>query len=279
MTFTRRRFVQSALASGAVLVLPEAFAQQDAESTMARVKRTGKLRLGAVNGATPYFNKDIATGEWKGFCADFGRDMARYLKAEVEWVETTWGNAVLDVQTNKIDAQLAMAPTPARREVVDFSGPLFHNIATVVARKGLEFKTWEELNKPSIKVAVDVGSVHDQMVTRLLPKATVLRFDTSAAATLALQSGRVDCQVLVVLLSTSLVAKLPTIGHIVFPSPDETATTNVGVRKQADQSFVTAVNGWLEELRKGSRVRDIIVANMQALSKVPPTAFPPQLKF
>ena len=191
MSISRRHFLQSALAGTAVLTLPEVFAQ-DIESTMARVKRTGKLRLGAINGAIPYFNKDLVTQEWKGFCADFGRDLARYLKAEVEWVETTWGNAVLDVQTNKIDAQLAMAPTPQRREVVDFSNPLYNNINTVVARKGLEFKAWEDLNKPEIKVAVDVGSSHDQLVTRILPKATILRFETSAAATMALQSGRAE---------------------------------------------------------------------------------------
>ncbi|MBG7620383.1 transporter substrate-binding domain-containing protein [Herbaspirillum sp. AP02] len=278
MSISRRHFIQSALAGSAVLTLPDVFAQ-DIESTMARIKRTGKLRLGAINGATPYFNKDLATQEWKGFCADFGRDLAKHLKAEVEWVETTWGNAVLDVQTNKIDAQLAMAPTPQRREVVDFSNPLYNNINTVVARKGLDFKTWEELNRPEIKVAVDVGSSHDQLVTRILPKATILRFETSAAATMALQSGRADCQVLVVLLSTSLLVKLPTIGHIVFPTPDETAPTNVGIRKQADQSFVTAVNGWLEEARKAGRIREIIVSNMENLAKVPANAFPPQLKF
>ncbi|WP_428245664.1 hypothetical protein, partial [Enterococcus gallinarum] len=95
-----------------------------------------------------------------------------------------------------------------------------------------EFKAWEDLNKPEIQVAVDVGSSHDQLVTRILPKATILRFETSAAATMALQSGRADCQVLVVLLSTSLLVKLPNIGHIVFPTPDETAPTNIGIRKQ-----------------------------------------------
>ena len=246
---------------------------------MARVKRTGRLRLGAINGATPYFNKDLATGEWKGFCADFGRDMAKYMRAEVEWVETTWGNAVLDVQTNKIDAQLAMAPTPQRREVVDFSNPLYNNINTVVARKGLEFQRWEDLNKPEIRIAVDVGSSHDQLVTRILPKATVLRFETSAAATMALQSGRVDCQVLVVLLSTALLVKLPDLGHIVFPTPDEMAPTNVGIRKQSDRAFTNAVNAWLDDSRKAGRIRDAIVSNMQTLAHVPPNAFPPQLKF
>jgi len=275
---TRRQFVHYTLASGLTLALPAAFADEP-ESTWARVKRTGRIRLGAINGATPYFNKDLVSGEWKGFCADFGRDLAKYLKVEVDWVETTWGNAVLDVQTNKIDAQLAMAPTPQRREVVDFSNYLYNNINTVVARKDLNFQRWEELDSPNIKIAVDIGSSHDQVVTRLLPKATIQRFETSAAATMALQSGRVDCQVLVVLLSTALLAKLPNIGHIVFPSPDEVAPTNIGIRKQTDQTFTNNVNAWLEDARKAGRIREAIVSNMASMAHVAPTAFPPQLKF
>ncbi|CAG9184973.1 transporter substrate-binding domain-containing protein [Cupriavidus pinatubonensis] len=278
MKLTRRQFIEAVVASSAAAAAPAVFAQ-DAESTWARIKRTGRLRLGAINGASPYFTKDLATSEWKGFCSDFGRDLAKFLKVEVEWVETTWGNAVLDVQTNKIDAQFGMAPTPARREVVDFTNPLFNNINTVVAKKSFNIKRWDELNNPEVKIAVDVGSSHDQLATRLLPKANVLRFESSAAATMALQSGRVDCQILAVLLSTALVAKMPSIGHIIFPTPDEFAPTNIGIRKQTDKTFANQVNAWLDEARKAGRIRDGIISNMQKLANVPPTAFPPQLQF
>jgi len=278
MKINRRQFLEATLASGAALAAPLAFAEEP-ESTMARIKRTGRVRLGAINGASPYFSKDLVSGEWKGFCADFGRDLAHFLKAEVEWVETTWGNAVLDVQTNKIDAQFAMAPTPQRRAAVDFSEPLFNNINTVVAKQSFNVTRWEELNSPNIRIAVDVGSSHDQLATRLLPKANILRFETSAAATMALQSGRVDCQILVVLLSTALLAKMPSLGHIIFPAPDAMAPTNIGIRKQADQAFVQQLNAWIDDARKHGRIRDTIVANMQKLANVPPSAFPAKLQF
>ncbi|AOZ02849.1 ABC transporter substrate-binding protein [Cupriavidus sp. USMAHM13] len=278
MAITRRQFIEATLASGSALALAPAFADEP-ESTMARIKRTGRVRLGAINGASPYFSKDLATGEWRGFCIDFGRDLARHLGAQVEWVETTWGNAVLDVQTNKIDAQFAMAPTPQRREAVDFSNPLFQNLHTVVARKSLNIERWEQLNVPEMRIAVDVGSNHDQLATQLLPRANVQRFETSAAATMALQSGRVDCQILVVLLSTALLAKLPNIGHILYPTPPQTAVTNIGLRKQSDPAFVNALNAWLDEARKAGRIRETIVGNMQKLANVPPTAFPPQVRF
>ncbi|MFJ2990811.1 transporter substrate-binding domain-containing protein [Collimonas sp. NPDC087041] len=278
MHINRRDFIAQSIAVGSLMVAGSAFSQEP-ESTAARIKRTGKLRLGAINGASPYFTKDLASGQWRGFMVDLGLELAKYLKAEVEWVETTWGNAVLDVQTNKIDAQLGMAPSPARREVVDFSGAIFQNYNTVVAKKGFNFERWDQLNSPNVKVAVDVGSSHDQLVTRILPKANILRFESSAAATMALQSGRVDCQVLVILLSTALLTKLPNVGHIVFPTPPETNPTNVGIRKQTDQTFMKSVNAWLDEARASGKVKSIILSNMQSLVGVPPTAFPPQVHF
>ena len=278
MHINRRNFIAQAIAVGSLAAAGPVFSQEP-ESTAARIKRTGKLRMGAINGASPYFTKDLASGEWKGFMVDLGRDLAKYLKVDVEWVETTWGNAVLDVQTNKIDCQLGMAPSPARREVVDFSAPIFQNYNTVVAKKGFNFERWEQLNSPSVKVAVDVGSSHDQLVTRILPKATVLPFETSAAATMALQAGHVECQVMVILLSTALLTKLPNVGHIVFPSPDETNPTNVGIRKQSDQTFTKSVNAWLEEARASGKVKNTIISNMQTLVGVPPTAFPSQVHF
>src|SRR5476649_1763364 len=101
---TRRQFVSAlgATGIGAMLPLSAVHAQTGGEAAMARIKRTGTLRTGMVAGASPYFAKDIATGQWQGFGADFARDLASALGVKLQYVETTWGNAVLDLQSNKI---------------------------------------------------------------------------------------------------------------------------------------------------------------------------------
>jgi polar amino acid transport system substrate-binding protein len=80
---------------------------------------------------------------------DFGKSLAASLNAKLDLNETTWGNSVLDLQSNKIDVFFGLNPTPARALVVDFSDPLFNNAFVLVARKGFDPKTWEELNKPA----------------------------------------------------------------------------------------------------------------------------------
>jgi ABC-type amino acid transport substrate-binding protein len=63
---------------------------------LARVQRTKTLRIGAVRGAAPYYNKDLASGEWGGFMIDFAKSLAASLNVKLDITETTWGNSVLD---------------------------------------------------------------------------------------------------------------------------------------------------------------------------------------
>jgi polar amino acid transport system substrate-binding protein len=171
MTVSRTLFRSLAVA-GSLLLTQAAMAQD--ETTLQRVERTKVLRIGVISGATPYFHKDLVRNEWQGFGPDFAEGLATKLGAKVERVETTWGNAVMDLQANKIDVMFGMGPTPARREMVDFSDVLFNNTLTVVCKKGYpEVKTWEQLNDPKVKIVVDVGSNQDQFATKTLPKASI----------------------------------------------------------------------------------------------------------
>ncbi|MDB5817080.1 MAG: extracellular solute-binding protein family 3 [Rhizobacter sp.] len=252
---------------------------QDAETSLARVQRTKVLRLGVIASAIPYFNKDLATSKWEGFGPDFGESLAKSMGAKVEYVETTWGNAVLDLQANKIDVMFGMAPTPARMEVVNFSDTLFENTYTAVCKKGVEVKTWDEVNAPTMKVVVDVGSSHDQLATKILPKADVTRLENSGAATMSLQTGRSDCQILVILLAEPLLAKRASIGTMYIPTPVYTAPVSIGLRKDTDPGMQKAVNAWLTETRSKGEVRGVILKNMEKLAGVPASAFPPEVKF
>lgn len=277
--FSKRCFVRALIALASMSTLSITHAQDPVEGTMARVMRTKTLRVGAVAGAIPYFNRDLVTQKWEGFGPDFSESLAKRFGARVEYVETTWGNAVLDLQSNKIDAMFGMAPTPARREVVNFSETLFDNTYTVVCKKGYPTKSWQQLNEPDARIAVDVGSSHDQLATRVLTKANVSRLENSGAATMALQAGRADCQILVILLAQPLLAKRPDLGQMSIPTPVETAPVSIGLRKEADAAFQSAVNAWLADVRGKGEVKGIILKNMERLAGVKPSSFPPEVKF
>lgn len=278
----RRRILSSLLATavGAALITVGAVAPAGAaDDAAARIQRSGTVRVGTVAGAVPYFNRNLSSGKWEGFGPDFAADLGKDLDAKVEFVETTWGNAPLDLQAGKIDVMFGLAPSPARREVVNFSDTLFQNTYTAVCRRGFEPKSWQELDDPKVRIAVDIGSSHDQFVTSSLKNATVQRLENSPTATLALQSGKADCQVLVILLAKPLLKKRASLGTIHVPTPVYSAPVSIGLPKEADSALQARVNQWVAKARGSGQVREVILKNMEALAGVPANEFPPDVHF
>ncbi len=273
----RRHFITNIAGLAAASAVPFAFAQSAGESTMARIKRTKVLRIGGVRGQAPYYNKDLVSGEWVGFMIDFAKSLAASLDVKLEVLETTWGNSVLDLQTRKIDVFFGMNPTPVRREAVGFSEPLFNNAFTVVAKKGFTPKTWAELNNPNVKIGVDIGSSHDQMISRVCPNATIVRLEKADDATLALQTGRVDVQVLVWLLALNVLKKNPSLGTMIVPMPLEATSTNIAVPKEDDKAWLEFINKWIVQERNAGKIKTTVLQNLQKLSGVDPKDVPPQI--
>jgi polar amino acid transport system substrate-binding protein len=278
----RRRFVATGVVAAGLAGVARVTRAQSAggtESAWARINRTKVLRMGAVPGQAPYYVKDPASGEWQGFMIDFGHDLATTLGVKLDIQETTWGNAVLDLEANKIDLFFGLNPTPQRALVVDFSDPLFNNAFVLLARKDFTATTWESLNNPGFRVAVDQGSSHDQMITRTCPNATIIRFESAPTATLALQSGRADAQVLVIILALPVLKKNPSIGHIVVPAPVQSTTTNIGFRKEDDKTWQIYVNKWIASSRANGRVKDVVMGNLERLVGIKPDEIPAGISF
>lgn len=276
---SRRRFLAALAAAGLVGGMNPLLSAQGAETAWKRIQRTRTLRIGAVAGAAPYYHRNLATRQWEGFMIDFAKDLAAALKVKLDIRETTWGNFVLDLQSNKIDVFFGVNPTPQRAQAIDFSDPLFENAFVGLARKGFQFRTWDDLNKPDVRIAVDMGSSHDQIVTRMTPKAKISRLASATEATMAVQSGRADVQILVVVLALTQISKNPSIGHIVQPTPVQATTTNLGFRKEADATWRNYVNRWIAQERAGGTVKETVLRNMQALSGVKPAQIPPEVNF
>ncbi len=272
-----RRMVGSAaglaLAMAASTAAPAA-AQGTAESTFDRIRRTKKLRSAAVAGGAPYYHKDLATGQWRGFYVDLLKMLAEELEVELELGETTWGNAVLDLQSNKIDIFFGLNPTPKRALVVDFSVPCFSNAFSFITKRGFAAKTWDDLNKPEVKIAVDLGSSQDQVVTRLCPKAQISRFKTADEATIAVQTGRADAQCLVLILALTAKKKNPTLGEVLVPTPIFATTSNAGFRREPDKTWRDFVNTWIDFNKGLGAIRSAIVTNMELVG-ISEADFPP----
>ena len=145
---SRRLFAAGAAGAPAILAGAASAEEQRAESTIDRVKRTKVLRIAALAGEAPYFNKDIASGSWSGMCIDMAKDIAGVFEAQVEYIESTYGNSVLDLQANKIDIAFSLNPTPKRALVIDFTHAFYLHGFGMVGKKGFHATNWSELDNP-----------------------------------------------------------------------------------------------------------------------------------
>ncbi|HEY0911006.1 MAG TPA: transporter substrate-binding domain-containing protein [Bradyrhizobium sp.] len=276
---TRRGIAGAAVLSAAMIGTAEAQPAQSVESTFDRVNRTKVLRIAALPGELPYFQKDIATGEWKGAAIEFARDIAKVYDAKLEYVESTYGNSVLDLQSNKIDLAFALNPTPARALVIEFTKPFFIHPYGCLAKQGFAPKTWDDINKPEIRVACDLGSLHEVAARRFAPKSQITAYKNRDDATLAFQSGRADVFILAAILGLSTVARNRSLGpYYLLEHPLVALPSAMGVRREPDTRFLDVINAWVDYNRGVGQIRDWLLAGL-ALNGVQPDDVPPAVTF
>lgn len=275
----RREFMQTMLLGSATVMLAPglSWAAEDGV-TLKAIKERGTLRIGVFNGTAPYYQKNLATGEWDGFCISMGKDLADYIGVPLELVETTWGNSVMDLQGGKIDIMFALSNNEERAKVVDFTQVMMDNTFTIITNKDREVKTWEELNKPEIRIAVDLGSTQDLFARKTLPNCTLVALKGAEETVIALQSGRADAILQVALMSVVTARKLGPKYKVFVPEPQDSQPTTIGVRKDAKGEFRDYVDVWLKKRRDEGKVNDWIV-NSLSLVGVQPSDLPPTLKF
>jgi len=276
---TRRGLAAGAAALPATFFIGTAQAQSSSESTLDRVTRTKQLRMAVVSGSPPYFKKDVATGVWTGAAVEMAKSIAAIWSAEVVFVESTFGNSVLDVQSNKIDIAFALNPTPQRALAIGFTRPYIVAPFGCIAKPGFDPKTWGDLNKPDIRVAFDLGSLHDTCAHRFTPKAQLTGFKSIDDCVLALQSGRVDAEILAATIGLSTVGKNPSLGpYHLLSTPTVSLPSCYGIQREPDTRFVEVVNAWIDFNRGIGTIREQMIAGL-ALNGVTPEQVPAELSF
>lgn len=210
-------------------------------STWDAIQERGSIRVGVVQ-APPWFLKDPATNEWTGLGSSVGRAMAETLGVDFEPVEVTWGSAISALQANKIDIMFVLDATPARAMAIDFPAqPLLYYALAVLADDALEIKSWTDLDKPDLKLAVTQGTTMETYVKKHLTQTEILTFPSNGESVAAFQSGRVNA---VSLFHPPLIAMRQKIGRgqIVLPEPVRQSSSSAGVRRETDTRFRDWVN-------------------------------------
>ncbi|WP_104493326.1 transporter substrate-binding domain-containing protein [Paracoccus denitrificans] len=280
---SRRRLVQlaaagSVAAAGGMAAGASQAQAQAASSTLAKIRAAKKLRVAALVGEPPYFVKSAVTGEWSGACVEMAKDIAKLLEVEIEFVDSTYGNSVIQLQTDKVDIAMSLTPTPVRSLSVDFSKSYFLHGYGLVAPENVSISTWAGLNNPDIKVAVDLGSTQEMAARRFAPKANITAFATRDEVMLALQTKRVDCAVFAALLGMTAVKKNPNIGKFsMLTEPVIGLPACLAIPKEENADWKSFLDVWVEYNRGIGQMTEWLTNGMK-LAGVEPEDIPADVK-
>jgi polar amino acid transport system substrate-binding protein len=179
----------AAVAAGALPMRADA----QTSGTINRVLKSGVIRIATTGGSAPW-NALNAGGQLEGYEIDMGSMVAKDLKVKLEWTTVDGPGRIAALQTGKADMTIAnFTNTLQRSTVIAFSDPYVttHNDFMVLSSRH-DLQKVEDLNKPSIKIALGRGGTAYDEVPPVLPNAKLQVFTTSVDEFLALQSGQVD---------------------------------------------------------------------------------------
>jgi ABC-type amino acid transport substrate-binding protein len=214
------RLFVSALFVAGLFVGALSSAHDASAAVLDRLRDSGVLKIGFRQDAAPFSYKN-AIGEPAGYTVELCRAVAVALKARlnleaisIDYVPVSAENRFEQVQAGKVDLHCGAATvTLSRREIVDFSQPVFIDGASVLFRgdgpqtfeqlKGkkvgvragttTEMALWNTLQALSVEAEVVAVTSHDDGLSQLESGAVSAYFaDHAILAALALRSKAGD---------------------------------------------------------------------------------------
>ena len=236
------------------------------ESRLHDILKSGEIRVGTTGDWNPMTFKDPATNEYKGFEIDIIKELAQDMGVKLVIVPTEWKTLVNGIVSNKYDISTSASLSSKRALSTGYTNSYF-KLATVplALKKNLnKFKSWEDINHKTVKVAVTLGTTQEQQAKQLFPKAILNIIESPARDFQEVLSGRSDVHITSNIEASSLVEKYPELGIISVKEP-KYPTPLAWLTPQDDQVWINYLNHWIS-IRKSQGFFDKMTDKYQLKS-------------
>ncbi len=225
--------------------VPSAVAPRTTNDMLARIKKSGKLRVG-ITEIIPWATHD-KDGKLMGFSVDVAKKLARDMGVEVEFHPDPFKYLIPDLLADKFDIIISgFSIEPQRALQVNFSQPYNTTDVTIAAniKTAGQFTTMQEFNKPTLTIGSLEGTTAEEMTSTMLPEAQIKTYSTDADLFSALVQGKID----------AAAADYPRPEVVAKFFPDKVSVP-AGVKlatfpsafavRRGDMGFVNFLNSWI----------------------------------
>ncbi len=173
-----------------------------AQDTLARVAKSGELRLGHRENSRPFSFKDPASGQVRGYSVDICTKVYEELKKELKrpdlrltFVPVDGKNRLTDVKSGAVDLECGTTTnTQERQKEVAFSHHIFIATTAFLVRKDSGIRTLDDLQGK--RIAVERKTTNDSLLSAnertFHRKFTYVLVDSAEQGLAALTKGEAD---------------------------------------------------------------------------------------
>jgi cyclohexadienyl dehydratase len=219
----------------------------NAESRLQQIQDSGKLRVGTTGDWNPMSMKDPSNNSYVGFDIDVVTQLAQDMGVELELVPTDWKSIVAGITANKYDISTSASLSPKRALVAGYSNSYF-KLATVplTLKENLDkFKSWDDINKNNVVVAVTLGTTQEMQAKNYFPNAQIKAIESPARDFQEVLAGRADAHITSNVEAATLVETYPELAIVPVEEP-KSPTPLAWLIDQNDQVWINYINHWIE---------------------------------
>ena len=216
------------------------------ESRLQSILANGELRVGTTGDWNPMTMIDPNSKERTGFDIDIANALASDMGVKVVFVPTTWKTLVNGVVADKYDVTSSASLSPKRALVAGYSGSYFavEDVPMMLKKNKGKYNSWEDLNNPSVTVAVTLGTVQEKRAEALFDNSKIIKVSSPARDYQEVLSGRADISMTSNLEAAKLVEQYPEL-MIVHVQKGRNPTPLAMLLPQSDQVWINYVNHWI----------------------------------
>jgi len=229
-----------------LLILLAATAWAQSDSRLHKILQTGELRVGTTGDWNPMTVRDPGTNSYKGFDIDVMNELAKDMGVKLKFVPTEWKTLINGIVADKYDISTSASVTPQRIRTVGFTKS-YYQISTVplTLKKNLaQFQDWADIDKPTVTVAVTLGTSQEQQVKRFFPNAKIRSIEAPARDFHEVLAGRAQVSVTSNLEASMLIQAHSQLA-VVPVSETRTPADLAFILTQGDQVWLNFLNHWI----------------------------------
>ena len=228
---------ESAVENSVVAETPAETVADTAADQLAAIKEKGKIIIAMEGQWAPWTYHD-ESGELVGFDTEVGKEIAKRLGVEAEFVEGEWDGLFAGLDGGRYDCIInGVEITDLRKEKYDFTTPYAYiRTALVVKNDNTEITTFDDLKGK--KTSNSLGSTYADMAADL--GADVQNVDTLSETIDMVLSGRVDATLNAEVSFYDYLGEHPDAPIKIVALTDEASEVSIPLRKGDESASLRA---------------------------------------